>query len=100
MTSVGRKHGRGADDVIAECRAELLELGGPACVTRREADITALPTVVWKGCTLYTLRCNGISGKGPHAVNVPLIMCWALVDLQRYYCPYHVGDAWSRNLER
>ena len=94
MSHVGRKHGRGADDIIAEARAEL----GPARMAIREAEIAALPTVEWKGRTLYTLRCNGTSGKGPHAVNVPIALCWHLLNLRRFFCVYHAGDAWSCEL--
>ena len=38
----------------------------------REAEIARLPTVIWRGRTLYTLRCRGEGpGRGPHLVNVP-----------------------------
>jgi hypothetical protein len=89
MTQVGRKHGRGAEAIIAEAKHYL----GPERTAQRERDIAALPTVPWKGRTLYTLRCQGISGKGPHDVNVPLALVWHLVDLRRFFCPYHAGDA-------
>jgi hypothetical protein len=92
VSSVGRKHGRGADDVIADARAWL----GPIRAAARAAEIATLPVVVWKGRTLYTLQCQGISGKGPHAVNVPLALVWHLIDLQRFFCPYHAGDGLER----
>ena len=95
MTLVGRKHGRGADAVIAECRAELLELGGPARVVRREEEISALPIVIWNGRMLYTLRCCGSSGRGPHPMNVPLALVWSLIRLAPWFCPYHAGDAYD-----
>lgn len=91
MSHVGRKHGRGADAVIADCQAEL----GPVRTTRRQTEIEALPTVLWKGRMLYTLRCCGTSGKGPHDVHVPLAMVWSLIRLDPFYCVYHVGDAWG-----
>lgn len=91
MSHVGRKHGPGADLVIAEAR-EFLGLIG---AQRREAEIAALPTVEWKGRTLYTLRCQGTSGKGHHDVHVPLAHVWHLVWLDRFFCVYHAGDAFG-----
>lgn len=89
MSHVGRKHGDGADEVIAVAHAYLGQDG----TVRRADAIAALPTVNWKGRTLYTLRCHGTSGKGPHNVNVPLALVWHLIDLRRFFCVYHVGDA-------
>lgn len=91
MSHVGRKHGRGADEIIAAARAFL----GPERTARREAEIASLSSVEWKGRTLYTLRCRGISGRGDHDVNVPLALVWHLLDLQRFFCVYHAGDAWG-----
>lgn len=90
MTCVGRKPGATAARVIADARAWL---GVDAA--RREADIARLPVVIWKGRTLYTIRCCGTSGKGPHDVNVPLSMAWHLVSLGRFFCPYHAGDVFG-----
>ena len=94
MTHVGRKHGPGADRIIAFAR----EFLGPERTAIREAEIAALPTVQWKGRTLYTLRCNGTSGRGPHDVNVPLAHVWHLINLRRFFCVYHAGDAWGEPL--
>jgi len=91
VSHVGRKHGRGADEIIEEAKAEL----GPERTAAREREIAAIPTVEWKGRTLYTIRCNGTSGKGPHDVNLPLAMVWHLRNLRRFYCVYHAGDAWK-----
>lgn len=91
MSHVGRKHGHGADGLIADARAYL----GPEGTSRREAEIAALPTVEWKGRTLYTLRCHGVSGKGPHDVNVPVALLWHLMSFTRFLCVYHAGDCWS-----
>ena len=91
MTHVGRKHRKGADDIIAYARDFL----GPELTARREAEIAALPTITWRGRTLYTLRCNGTSGKGPHDLHVPLLMVWHLIHLSRFFCVYHAGDAWA-----
>ena len=55
----------------------------------RSAEIAALPRVVWRGRTLYTLRCNGTTGKGPHDVNVPERLLWNLIELRAFVCPYH-----------
>lgn len=55
----------------------------------RHAAIAALPTVEWKGRKLRTIRCNGETGKGPHNVNVPESLLWALIDIGSYRCPFH-----------
>lgn len=91
MSHVGRKHGKGADHVIAHARGWL----GPAGEAQREAEIAALPQVDWKGRTLYTVRCQGVSGKGPHDVNLPLATVWHVLSLRRFFCVYHAGDAWT-----
>lgn len=91
MTAVGRKHGPSAERIIADSRAWL----GPVFAAQRDVEIAALPVVEWKGRTLYTLRCCGVSGKGPHDVNVPIAALWSLVSFQRFFCPYHAGDVWS-----
>lgn len=98
MASIGRKQGRGADAIIADCQALL----GPERTAIRQAQIDALPRVDWRGPqgtrparTLYTLRCHGTSGRGAHDTNVPLVLLWSLIEIRRYLCPYHTGDAWS-----
>jgi len=55
----------------------------------RAAQIAALPVVEWKGRALYTLTCPADFGKGPHQVNVPEAVLWALIDLRAFRCPYH-----------
>lgn len=92
MSHVGRKHGKGADKLIAEAKAFL----GPERAALREAQIAALPCVEWKGRLLYTLRCRGTSGKGAHDVNLPLAHLWHLIELRRFFCVYHAGDAWRQ----
>ncbi len=62
---------------------------GETAVVQRATEIAALPIVVWKGRTLHTLRCTGTTGKGPHDVNVPESLLWALISLSGYRCPYH-----------
>jgi hypothetical protein len=91
MSHVGRKAGPAVARATAACKAEL----GPVGTARRQAEIDRLPVVVWKGRTLYTLRCVGTSGKGPHDVNVPEGLCWALIGLDHFRCVYHAGDAWA-----
>ncbi len=95
MTAVGRKPGRGEADIIISCR----EMLGPERAAIRESQIAALPTVIWKGRELKTLRCCGTSGKGPHEVNLPLIVLWSLLELRRFFCVYHAGDAWAARTE-
>lgn len=90
MTCVGRKHGPTADLIVEHARQFL----GEARAAVREQDIAALPTIMWKGRMLYTVRCQGTSGKGAHDVNVPLGLVWHLVSLRSFYCPYHAGDVW------
>lgn len=89
MSQVGRLGKRGTMEIKANLAAFL-----DACAaTRRQQEIDALPTMTWKGRTLYTIRCCGVSGKGQHAVNVPELLLWSLIDLRRYFCPYHAADA-------
>jgi hypothetical protein len=64
------------------CRSEGAEL-------EREREIAALPVVEWRGRRLRTVFCNGETGKGPHVVNVPESLLWALVDVRKYRCPFH-----------
>lgn len=89
VTAVGRKHGPGAESMIAEAIADL----GSVRAAKRQQEIDALPMVVWKGRTLYSLECQGTSGRGHHIVNVPLMMVWHLISLRRFFCPWHAGDA-------
>jgi hypothetical protein len=91
MSNVGRKHGPSAEDVIAMCQDTL----GPERTRIRQAEIDALPWVMWNGRKLYGVRCQGTSGKGPHWVNLPLAMVWSLITLDHFYCPFHAGDAWA-----
>lgn len=61
----------------------------PAFMLHRAREISQLPTVVWRGRTLYTIRCQGDFGKGPHDLNVPASLLWSLRSLQFFLCPYH-----------
>ena len=74
---------------LARTRAACLELRGAEEARRRAAEIARLPTVTWKGQTLYTLRCRGDYGRGPHDVNLPEMWLWALLDLRAFICPWH-----------
>lgn len=62
---------------------------GAAATARRRREIAALPQVPWRGLTLYTLRCGGEFGRGPHDVNVPEQLAWSLISLDRFLCPFH-----------
>lgn len=57
-----------------------------ARLEQRARDIDALPTVEWKGRTLYTLKCDG---PWPHLVHVPEHQLWHLIDLRAFRCPFH-----------
>ena len=85
MSGVGRKDGKGAAEQIVWCRDVL----GPTLAAEREAEIAALPIVVWKGRTLKTIRCCGTTGKGPHDYNVPESTLWSLISLKEFHCVYH-----------
>ena len=76
----------------ARARNAFVKVRGLAATQVREAEIARLPRVDWKGRPHYTLRCHGMSGKGPHDVNVPEALCWALIDLRAFRCPYHKDD--------
>lgn len=70
-------------------RAHFIELRGPAAAEVRAREIAALPVVEWKGRTLHTLTCRAEFGRGPHDVNVPEYLCWSLIALDHFRCPYH-----------
>jgi hypothetical protein len=70
-------------------RAYFLELRGAHDAARRAAEIEALPIAEWKGHRLRTLRCLGPFGRGPHLVHVPDYVCWSLISLENFTCPYH-----------
>jgi hypothetical protein len=72
-----------------KARAAYVEDCGEALTLKREAEIAAMPQVEWKGRKLRTIRCHGTTGKGPHDVNVPESLLWALISLKRFRCPYH-----------
>ena len=74
---------------LARTKAMFLEVCGVDLVPCREAAIAALPTVEWKGRTLYTLRCRGDFGKGPHLVHVAEPVLWSMIALDHFTCPYH-----------
>jgi hypothetical protein len=61
----------------------------PAFMLHRAREIARLPQVEWKGRRLYTIRCHGDFGKGPHDMNVPEALLWSLRSLQFFLCPYH-----------
>ena len=76
----------------ARARAAYRDWRGSASEAERAAEIERLPKVEWKGRTLRTVRCSGTSGKGPHYVNVPESLPWTLINVCRFYCPFHAND--------
>lgn len=86
------KQTESAIDLFMEVRgmgATLIELMD--AYAERRAFIASLPTVNWKGRTLYTLRCNGTTGRGPHDVNVPPSLLWCLIEPRAYRCQFHAN---------
>jgi hypothetical protein len=75
--------------ILADSRADYCDLYGPARTAKREQEIAALPRVTWKGHTLFTIRCTGDFGKGPHDYNVPESVLWNLMAFSRFRCAYH-----------
>lgn len=73
----------------ARARAAFVEIRGQADAVVRAQQIAALPTVVWRGHTLYTLRCDGGYGRGPHQLNVREQVLWSLMTLGVFHCPFH-----------
>ena len=78
--------------ILREARATFREFRGDADYVKRERAITALPSVVFQGRDLKTLRCHGVRGKGPHDCNVPESLLWVLIDLEHWCCVFHHGD--------
>jgi hypothetical protein len=85
MRTTGRHPTRIAD----RAREYFVEVCGPGRAFIRQLEINRLPTVEWKGTRLYTLRCHGKTGKGPHDHHVPEAVLWSLIDLRAFRCPYH-----------
>jgi len=78
------------DDARAQrMRQGFIDDRGETAAARRAAEIAALPLVVWRGRRLRTLRCRADFGAGPHDVNVPEAVLWALIDVGHFRCPYH-----------
>ena len=86
-----RKRTVGLREDVSRGRAKdsFVAILGEDQVAERQRQIDALPTVQWQGRTLYTIRCSGDFGNGPHVVNVPESLLWALMSLEQYRCPYH-----------
>ena len=79
----------GLSSATARARAAFVALEGEQAAARRQVQIAHLPIVEWKGRLLYTVRCDAQFGKGPHDVNVPEHVLWALLDLRAFRCPFH-----------
>jgi hypothetical protein len=95
MSERGRSVGLHPAAQTKRARVSARLLMGQAWWVRRRAEIVALPTVNWKGQTLYTIRCNGVSGRGPHVVHVTEGRMWHLLSIRDYLCVYHAGDCWA-----
>lgn len=74
---------------LVRAREAFLEARGKADSEQRAHEIAALPVVEWRGERLYTIRCCGDYGKGPHDRHVPEALLWSLIDLRVHRCPYH-----------
>jgi len=80
---------RYAERCLRRTRDAFVELCGEHAARQRAAAIAQLPVVEWRGRALRTLRCAADFGRGPHNVNVPEYVCWALISLEHFRCPYH-----------
>jgi hypothetical protein len=81
--------GRHPQSQTERARALCREVLGEVGEARRAEAIAQLPVVQWKGRTLYTIRCHGDFGNGPHDQHVPEATLWALISLSHYRCAYH-----------
>jgi len=86
---LGRAWDRDGAASLAVARAAFVDARPQLDEQARERAIAALPVVIWRGRRLHTIRCRGEFGKGPHDVNVPESILWALISLERFYCPFH-----------
>jgi hypothetical protein len=77
------------DRQLARARQYAREVLGEDGMLTRERTIATLPTVTWKGRTLYTLTCRGDYGRGEHPVHLPEAVLWALIHFDAYRCAYH-----------
>lgn len=93
---MGTYHGRTIglhDDRQRESAiAAFLECREMVDAFQRAEQIESLPVVQWKGRTLYTIRCQGTRGKGPHDCHVPERILWSLIDFRAFRCAFHFGD--------
>jgi hypothetical protein len=89
MTQASAAH---PEKKAARAREAFIEVRGNAEALARGIAIEALPTVQWKGRTLYVIRCHGLSGKGPHDTNVPESVLWSVIDFRAFRCPYHANS--------
>lgn len=85
----GRTVGAHEDRRTETARAAFIEARGEVEARLRAMEIGSLPRVEWRGQHLRAFRCTGETGRGPHAVNVPEGLLWALMDLRVYRCPFH-----------
>lgn len=85
---------RGLHDAAQTARAReaFAAFRGGLAALERLGQIDDLPRKPWGGRLVYQVRCRGVSGRGPHDLWVPEAVLWAVLDLERFRCPYHAGD--------
>lgn len=62
----------------------------PIEMQERAGEIAALPQVDWKGRRFHTLRC--LAG---HDYNATEALCWSLLRLRHFACPFHPGALYN-----
>ncbi len=77
------------DAKAARAQAAYLDIAGPERTAERAALIASLPVVEWRGRPLRTIRCTGLTGRGPHDMHVPESLLWSLIDPAQYRCVFH-----------
>ena len=66
------------------------EFYGVKAEMQRTREITDKPSKVWRGRTVYLMRCEGDFGKGPHDMWIEEHWLWSLVSIQSgFLCPFH-----------
>lgn len=89
MRHRGRTVGLHEDACLLRTRDAFVETLGTVAAERRQREIEALPRVLWKGRTLYMIRCEAGFGNGPHDLNVPESLLWSLLSVDHFRCAYH-----------
>jgi hypothetical protein len=82
---IGRQHA----NALSRALEAFVEIRGADAVPERAAAIAALPHKTWRGVEVFALTCAGPFGRGPHVQYVPEYVCWSLIDLRQFLCPFH-----------